>query len=216
VHGYFNVANYYYVIRFAFYDDGTIEPSLGASGSLQRYIRNASTGWPVRGLIAANHNHWVIWRADFDLDGAAGDVVKQFDGVGGLRTTTLLTETKVQHDLSQARFWRVYGDAGPHALAYEIVPNVTDVYRADESFTHNDFYWTQNHADEALVSDAFGLAGFVNEEAVQDGVVWYGVNFHHVPRAEDDVRMPIHWQGFAMRLHDRGWAARLFMPLMWR
>ena len=76
VFGYFNVANYYYVIRFVFNDDGSIAPSVGASGSLQRYTRDATTGWPVRGLSASNHNHWVIWRMDFDLDGAANDMVQ--------------------------------------------------------------------------------------------------------------------------------------------
>jgi subtilisin-like proprotein convertase family protein len=32
--------------------------------------------------------------------------------------------------------------------------------------------------------------------------VWYGVNFHHVPRDEDDVRMPAHFQGFIIRPRD--------------
>ncbi len=222
VFGYFNVANYYYVIRFAFNADGSIVPSVGASGSLQRFTRDAATGWPIRGLVATNHNHWVIWRMDFDLDGAEGDQVKQFDalpGVGDSRSlsaTLLLTETQTQNDLHQSRFWRVFGDASPMALTYEIEPSVTDIYRADESFTQNDFYLTQNHADEALVSDAFGLNGFVNGEHLQDVVAWYGVNFHHVPRSEEDVRMPIHWQGFVLRLQDRGLASRTFMPLMMR
>ena len=37
---------------------------------------------------------------------------------------------------------------------------------------------------------------------VTDPVLWYGVNFHHVPRSEDDVRMPAHSQGFRIRPRD--------------
>jgi primary-amine oxidase len=214
VYGYFSVANYYYVVQFAFGDDGSIEPSVGASGSLQRYTRDATTGWPVRGLIASNHNHWVVWRMDFDLDGAAGDAVTQFDF--GQRATALLTETQTQNELTTGRFWRISDGAGPLALAYDIEPNVSDMYRADEAFTQNDFYVTENRTDEAQVSDAFGLASFVNGESLRDPVAWYGVNFHHVPRAEDDVRMPIHWQGFTMRLLNRGVTSRLYLPLLFR
>ena len=151
----------------------------------------------------------MTWCKQFDVVTGAGDT-------RSLSVTPLMTETRTQNDLNRARFWRVYGDASPTALTYEIEPNVTDIYRAGESFTQNDFYLTQNHPDEALVSDAFGLDGFVNGESLQDGVAWYGVNFHHVPRAEDDLRMPIHWQGFVMRLQDRGLASRLFMPLILR
>ena len=79
---------------------------------------------------------------------------------------------------------------------------VTDQYRGGESFTQNDFYLTQYNSSENLVDDGGGLDSFVNGQSVTDPVVWYGMNFHHVPRDEDNARMAAHWQGFRIRPRD--------------
>jgi primary-amine oxidase len=210
--GYFSVGQYYYIFQYTFNDDGSLEPSIGASGSLQRFGGNTSTGWPVRGQVGVNHNHFVIWRMDFDLDGATNDIVEQVDFGGegsdgrNMTITALNTETKVQNNLNNLRFWRVRdgakANADGHAISYEIEPNVSSQFRAGESFTANDFYATQQNTSEILVDDGNGLDGFVNGQALTDPVLWYSVNFHHVPRDEDDVRMPAHFQGFIIRPRD--------------
>jgi len=211
-YGYFSVGNYYYIIQYTFNDDGSIEPAVGASGSLQRYGGDTSTGWPVGTQVGINHNHVVIWRMDFDLDGPTNDRVEQVDFDGALsdaRTMTvtpLTIETKAQTNAATLRFWRVRdlvktnGDG--HSISYEIEPNVTDQYRASEGFTQNDFYVTTYKGNEMLADDGNGLDSFVNGEPVTDVVVWFGVDFHHVPRDEDNVRMPAHFQGFIMRPRD--------------
>jgi primary-amine oxidase len=212
VYGYINVGNYYYIIQYVLGDDGAIEPMLGASGSLQRYGGNLSTGWPVRGQIGVNHNHFAMWRMDFELDGSYNDLVEQIDFGGdatdtrNMTITPLTTEAKAQTDFNRLRFWRVrdaqWVNGDGHKISYEIEPLVTDLYRASEAFTHNDFYVTQYNLSETFVDDGAGLDSFVNGESVSDVVVWFAVNFHHVPRDEDDVRMPVHWQGFVIRPRD--------------
>jgi subtilisin-like proprotein convertase family protein len=118
--------------------------------------------------------------------------------------TPLTTETKTTNNLANGRFWRVRNTTQTNNdgrnISYEIEPSVTDQLRASENFTQNDFYLTQNRVGEDLVDS--GLVSFVNGETITDAVLWYGVNFHHVPRGEDDVRMPAHTQGFRIRPRD--------------
>ena len=210
--GYINVGVYYYIMQYTFNEDGSIEPSLGASGALQRYGGTDLTGWPVSNQIAVNHNHMAIWRMDFDLDDAANDRAEQFDvaaddsGKPVLGITPLGMEHKADNQLDRLRFWRVRDtqrtNTDGHSISYEIEPWVTDEYRASEAFTHDDFYLTQFNPNETLVDDGNGIASFVNGETISDAVLWYSVNFHHVPRDEETARMPVHWQGFVIRPRD--------------
>ena len=112
----------------------------------------------------------------------------------------------MQNNLNSLRFWRVRDGAKAntdgHSISYEIEPSVASQYRGGESFTSNDFYATQQNSSENLVDDGSGLDAFVNGQTLTDPVLWYGVNFHHVPRDEDDVRMPAHFQGFTIRPRD--------------
>ena len=66
-------------LQNSFGDDGSIQPAVGASGSLQRFGGNTSTGWPVKNQVGISHNHRVIWRMDFDLNGAANNQAEQID-----------------------------------------------------------------------------------------------------------------------------------------
>jgi len=217
VFGYYALGQYYYIFQYTFFDDGSIEPAVGASGALQRYTPSEPQGWRIPAAAApdiygVNHNHFVIWRMDFDLDGSANNRVERIKlapAVAGsdqrdMTVTPLTTEIMETNDLANATFWRVRNtvenNTHGRSISYEIEPDVTDQLRASESFTKNDFYLTQYKSTELKVDD--GLAGFVNGEAVTDPVLWYGVNFHHVPRGEDDVRMPAHWQGFRIRPRD--------------
>ena len=215
VFGYYGLGQYYYTFQYTFFDDGSIEPAVLASGALQRYTSLAANGWRIPAaafpnIYGVNHNHLVIWRMDFDLDGSANNQVERinFTGAGSdqrdMVVTPLTTETKETNDLTGEAFWRVRNTAENNAdgrnISYEIEPNVTDQLRAPEDFTQYDFYLTQHNSTEEIVDN--GLVGYVNGETVTDAVLWYGVNFHHVPRSEDDVRMPAHWQGFRIRPRD--------------
>ncbi len=210
IYGYIAFSSYKYVLQYTFYDDGSIEPSVGATGSLARFAGTTKTGWPVGDQISVSHNHLLIWRMDFDLDGNANNTVERvgFTNTGGdgrkMVTTPLTVETKEVNGIENSAFWRVINTAQKNAdgrsISYEIEPSVTDLLRAPEDFTQNDFYLTQFKTDEELVDK--GLVRYVNGEVITDPVLWYGVNFHHTPRAEDDIKMPVHWQGFRIRPRD--------------
>jgi len=43
-----HVGAYNYIPDWRFFDDGTIEPAMGATGRLQRYTSSEAFGWPVR------------------------------------------------------------------------------------------------------------------------------------------------------------------------
>ena len=215
VFGYFGLGQYYYTFQYTFFDDGSIEPAVLASGALQRYTSLAANGWRIPAAAfpdsyGVNHNHFVIWRLDFDLDGSANNRVERINFAGSgsgqrnIVVTPLTTETKETNNVTNAAFWRVLNTGANNtdgrSISYEIEPDVTDQLRAPEDFTQNDFYLTQYKSTEEIVDN--GLVGYVNGETVTDAVLWYGVNFHHVPRSEDDVRMPAHWQGFRIRPRD--------------
>ena len=78
VFGYYGLGQYYYTFQYTFFDDGSIEPAVLASGALQRYTSLAANGWRIPAaafpdVYGVNHNHLVIWRMDFDLDGSANN-----------------------------------------------------------------------------------------------------------------------------------------------
>jgi primary-amine oxidase len=214
------IGNYYYISSWLFNDDGSIQPSVQATGQLYGDTSNATYGWPVgpgNTDYRTSHVHNYYWRLDFDLNGAANDQVEQFDfgGAGTTtrsRTTTAFTlETKQKINLEAMRFWRVRDtatlNADSHSISYEIEPLSSHAHRgpAAEPWTQNDFYLTQYRFCEQLAANNNGgspcvangnVSSFVNGESVSDVVIWFGATFHHVPRDEDQLYMPAHWSGF--------------------
>gem|GEM_PF-1261023 len=227
-----HVGAYNYVPEWRFFDDGTIEPAMGATGRLQRYTVSEDFGWPVRtgtSPVGVSHLHNYYWRLDFDLDGGDDDRFEELEfvtGPGGtreLRTTQFTTEAARSINASTQRFWRV-ADAGTQsgsgrAISYDIVPLETghrDVGPTFEPWTFNDIYATNYRACERFVShnpaDTAGgctsngdVSSFVNGESIatNDLVLWFGLTFHHTPRDEDEAFMNTHWNRF--RLSQRDW-----------
>lgn len=224
VFGVFEISWYNYVVEYRFTDDGEISPRLGATGSLAPEDADGYTkpqhGWPVgpgNTKHAANHSHNAFWRVDFDLQGQAGDRVEQFDfaGTGTVKRTierkALTRETSAT--LSPMRFWRVVDpgvtNADRHPISWQIGDVHSTQYRgsAVQKFTHADVFVTQYDKCELLAADNAGRCGksvdkFVNGQAATDPVVWVSVDFHHVPRDEDQDPMPTHWQGFTISPRD--------------
>lgn len=219
IFGYYGIGAYYYTFQVLLNDDGSIEPMLGASGSLQWTSTDSTTGWPItatsknKNWIGVNHNHLAMWRIHFAIDdGNQSPVttsVSQIDTNPGTDpgVAPLTSEVSIANNLPANSFWKVTGArSGTAPLAsYEIEPSVDSQYRAStENFTWYDFYLTQYKSAEVLVDGGLLTASatspaYVNNETVTDPVIWYGINFHHVPREEDNTRMPQHWQGFVIR-----------------
>ncbi len=228
-----HVGQYNYVPVWRFIDNGAIEPTIGATGKLQRVNYNsAASGWPVRvdqggQVYAIAHSHNYFWRLDFDLDGPQNDQVEEFEFTPidnnysyQVSVTQFLTETARTVNPTRMRSWRVRDtvttNSEGHAISYHLDPlRVGHIHQgpAVEPFTNSQFYVTANKPCERFASHnpevqcAADVTKFVNGESLvgQDIVVWYGITFHHLPRDEDEGMMDAHWDGF--QLTPRDWTA---------
>ncbi len=228
-----HVGQYNYVPVWRFIDNGAIEPTIGATGKLQRMNYNsAAVGWPVRvdqggQVYAIAHMHNYFWRLDFDIDGPQNDQVEEFEFTPidnnysyQVSVTPFSTETGRTVNPTRMRSWRVRDtvatNSDGHAISYHLDPlRVGHIHQgpAVEPFTNNQFYVTVNKPCEKYASHnpevqcAADVSRFVNGESLvgQDIVVWYGITFHHLPRDEDEGMMDAHWDGF--QLTPRDWTA---------
>ena len=226
-----HIGAYNYIPDWRFHDDGSIVPWMGATGQLQRRrtgSQYADIGWKIRSgeTYGVSHLHNYYWRLDFDLGGTANnDVVEQLEAVdanGGLRREqrreTLTSEAARSIAPERRRSWRIADGAITNAagnpISWHIEPRDTghrDVGPANEPWTFNDVYFTVNKDCEVYAShnpQANGcgenVSEFVDGQSLAgaDLVAWYGITFHHIPRDEDEARMPAHWNSFEIRARD--------------
>ena len=217
------IGQYNYIPRWKFYDDGTIEIGIGATGRLQRYTSNASYGWLINGNsmprgTSHTHNYW--WRLDFALEGDANDRLEQvtINGTGtaqrAMNVTSYSSEAALPVAQTGFRWWRIRDTAitnsDGHPISYELQPNATQVFRGPsyEPWTTSDLYLTlynrceryASHNAAAMGCGADHVRAFVNStpESVSDAVVYYGHSFHHVARDEDEAHMSSHWDSFKL------------------
>jgi primary-amine oxidase len=224
-----HIGEYNYIPLWEFWDDGTIAPSVGATGELQRYGSNPAYGWPLSGgTIGISHIHSFYFRMDFDLNESANDLVEQFEfnpasanAQRTMATTAITTESARSANIDLMRSWRIKDtlitNSDGHAISYHLEPlDVGHRYvgPSSEPWTNNIFYVTRYKACERFATHnptsggcADNVAGFVSGESTnsQDVVLWYGITFHHLPRDEDEPKMHVHWSGF--RMVPRDWTA---------
>ena len=225
------IGEYNYIPKWQFFDDGTIDVGMGASGQLQRRGSSGSYGWLINNgtSYGISHIHNYYWRLDFDLGGnGAGDKVEEleFTPTNGNNNRTLVrtaftAESARSVEPNQMRSWRIYDpnllNSDGHPISYEVEPLYTghrDTGPSYEPWTLNDLYVTVYNACEKFASHnpttsgcAADLSGFVNGQTIssQDTVLWYGLTFHHTPRDEDEPYMHTHWNNF--RITPRDWSA---------
>ena len=217
------VGAYVYIPQWLFYDDGRIEPSIRATGSLQRFGSSSAAqhGWLMSGSgsIGLSHMHNYFWRLDFDLNGtASNDVVQEinYSASGGQRLRTVTTfNNEVARSISPStqRSWIVRDgslrNAKNHLMGYEVRLDEAghrEVGPSNEQFTYNDFYVTRAKSCEQIASHnkrvntctTDSLDQFANGESLggQDLVTWVGISFYHMPRSEDAPKMDIHSNHF--------------------
>ena len=224
------IGEYNYLPLWQFYDDGTIDLAMGASGRLQRRGTDARYGWPIRfgsGTTGISHIHNYYWYLDFDLDDTPNDdIVEEIEfiptdnGQGrALSISRFTNEVARSVEPELMRSWRIRDDNVTNdkgqPISYHLEPlrvGHRDVGPSYEPFTENDLYVTVNRECEKFVSHnpilnncSENVTGFINDESLenQDVVVWYGLTFHHTPRDEDENFMNMHWDGF--RIIPRDW-----------
>ncbi|MEB8431348.1 putative Ig domain-containing protein [Cocleimonas sp. KMM 6892] len=219
------VGAYYYIPTWKFFDNGKIEPWMGATGALQRFGTDDSTGW----LLADNrvgiaHLHNFFWKLDFDLNKTyLDDAVEEinFNLVNGKRERSIIpfsTEAARKVNPETMRHWRVRDKSAKnengHSISYDVILSEMghqDIGPASEPFTHNDFFVTTQNDNERFASHntsgGANLDEFVNGESIVDNdiVVWAGVTFYHMPRSEDAPHMDAHWSH--LKIVPRDWNA---------
>lgn len=166
---------YRYISDWRLRDDGVIKPRFGFAGT-----KNPRT--------CKHHQHHAYWRLDFDIDGAANDIVEQqglvFPGLPAW--TKIVQETKRKRTFF-ARSWRVLDKKTRRG--YRIVPGVAD--GTADAYGVSDLWFLRYHPTELDdgVSIVVGTPAqtqiqidpFINGESLDgtDVVVWYAGHFVH-------------------------------------
>lgn len=221
-----------FVVMWKFYDDGTIEPTIGHSGELEAYTNDPLHGWALddAGTYGTGFTNNYYWRLDFDIaDNGANDMVEEIEIVPAsnrtrkeMSTSILLSETGRSVNADLKRSWRVRDgsvtNADGHAISYHLEPlHAGHDYAGstNEPWTNNDIYFTTHDSCERFVSKnptsngcGADVTEFVNGQNINgaDVVVWYGITLHRLPKNEDEPVMPIRWDGF--KLVPRDWTAQ--------
>ncbi|WP_156760335.1 copper amine oxidase [Microbacterium karelineae] len=194
---------YEYVAQYAFGSDGTISPSLGATGDISPLdFTDEEHGWPVGEGDhdhAASHSHNAVWRAHWAL-GATGDLrAEQYDatetGEHGSESPILDgTLTEIAHpttlEWENRRWWRVLSpsveNADGHPISYEIDIDGTDSFAFSED--------QHDHGDEAGYDVAFTNADECQLFATHNGrECGAGVLDFVADSAEDPLRDIVSW-----------------------
>lgn len=218
------VGAYTYIVSWNFYANGAIEPTIGATGALQRSSDNTEQPY---GRVLENdantlwlsHTHSYYWRLDFDLgESANDDVVSQTRyelDEQGRRTqlvTTFASEQALRIDPKAQATWTIQANAQPNSPAYVIDPIRSGhryVRKDVEPYSDFDFFITVANDCERFASQNArfnpdclnNVLQYVDGQSIvnEDLVLWHRVSFHHVPRNEDQRHMHSHWDGFLMK-----------------
>ncbi|MGB5326391.1 MAG: hypothetical protein WBN40_13345 [Pseudomonadales bacterium] len=222
-----------YIVRWNFYDDGTIEPRIGMSGDLPLIGSNANHGWLLdqSNRVGVGFNTSYFFRLDFDLASTGNnESVEEFTVTPSAnRLEKSLSVAKITSESARVvspdlkRSWRVRENSGGvtnsdgRPISYHLEPlHTAHRYTGTnlEAWAQNDFWVTRYNPCERFVVDnptaggcASDIDGFLNGENIDgaDVVLWYKINYHHLPRSEDEPEIQMHWDGFFILPRD--WTA---------
>lgn len=189
-----HIGEYNYIFDYSFYDDGTMEFAVGATGQLQRYTADPEAGskygWPVgRTEYGISHVHNFYWRLDFDLGGQVAGVrtnaVEELgfppeDETSERRVlTSQVFESEAARPVAPTEFrsWRVKStlidNENRHPISYQLEADPAHLFHGPsyEPFTQDEVYVTVQKTCEQFASHNGGgpncgdnLAEFVNGE----------------------------------------------------
>lgn len=222
------IGEYSYTVEWLFKENGTIQPKVGLSGSLDKMGSNASFGWPIQqnGQVGVGFVDNYYWRMDFDLGNSnSNDIVEQITStLNADRTKRSKSISKITSEVGRnfspevKRFWRVRDGSETNGFApisYELVMLNYD-HQANgsnnEVWMNKDIYLTKYNACERFAADnsvadgcGWGVNSYTNGEGINSGdvVLWNRISYHHLPRDEDDNVIGMRWNSF--KLLPRDW-----------
>ncbi|MEV0202240.1 hypothetical protein [Nonomuraea sp. NPDC050691] len=159
---------YRYASDWRLGDDGSIRPRFGF----------AATANPMTCRV---HRHHAYWRFDFDIGGAADDVVEQIDpGPIGPEPVPIIRETSRRR--AEGRYWQVRDKSSGHG--YRIHPGPYD--GTADAYGVSDLWFLRHHPAELDDGnpgprDRAAVNRWLNGESI-DGtnvVVWYAGHYYH-------------------------------------
>lgn len=161
---------YRYASDWRLGDDGRIRPRFGF----------AATANPMTCQV---HRHHAYWRFDFDIEGAANDVVEQVDDTGSIipEPVPIIRETS-RRRRHPARYWQVRDKSS--GRGFQIHPGPFD--GTADAYGVSDLWFLRHHPAELYDGDTDSrnramLNRFVNGESINGAnvVVWYAGHYYH-------------------------------------
>ena len=228
----FFIGNYTYEEELVFGQDGSIAVHVNASGTtLNQGVPTTTAGnrygtTVAPNIAAPNHQHFISFRIDFDVDGTDNRVVEEnivpAPSTAGnafvSQETPLATEQFRDADSATDRSWVVESASKTNALgeptAYALEPGDDGIprQRADfpalqrAPFAQHPFWVTRYRDGELYAAGDYpnqgragaGLSAYNSAENVdgKDVVVWYTLALTHHPRIEEYPVMPTESLGF--------------------
>ncbi len=209
-------------------EDGELNPSLTYSGQVSRFTDNSSFGVKVddSGLYASNATLLVNWRLDFNIDNSpTNDRVDEFNFIAENPTdltrkisiTEITNESFRKINNTNFRGWRISdqdlssgdnGESSPTRIGYFLDPQPSGY-----QFTQNDKRWTDfdiavtnqkrceklASGNQSINQDCgTHLYEFVNDEIIEDPVLWFSLTRHFTPSKEDFPAIRSNRIGFSL------------------
>lgn len=195
-----DAANYNYIIRYEFHDDGTIK------------ARVAGTAVNLPSAPLEPHTHNALWRIDVNLDGAGGDsvnVLRHLETLGSQSWQNVAQPFNggregpvdfIPNEFTQVQVIDAsLKNAAGQTSSYDLRPLYRGVVRHAEPYMRNDFWATVNKPLEQYFPN---LLTYADNESVRnaDIVLWHVTPLLHVPRSEDGEYVNGVWQGVALAM----------------
>jgi Cu2+-containing amine oxidase len=204
--GSFKAANYRYIIKWTFRDDGVVLGEMAATGA----------NLPTQPTNA--HAHSAMWRLDIDLNGAANDGVHRLvHSEPGLVATDAWSPVNQEQQLAwnptEATTLHIqdptFKNARGSASGYMLSAIRTTSLHHQEPWTR-DFWVTRYNAAEMRPHELPAYVAAPQPTMGQDIVVWYWGPLHHSYREEDGVVSDgtftgvaqTMWTGFMLKPHN--------------
>jgi Cu2+-containing amine oxidase len=178
-------ANYKYIERYTFRDDGTI---LGEEGATAQNLPGSET---------VTHVHNALWRIDLDLYDITNDTMhmQHNESIAGPTANDVMppiaTASGIQYNVRTHDAVMItntgYQNAQKHHPSYILMPSLLGggLTQHQEPFAQNDFWVTPYNPTQMAASQLPSYVAGRPSVAHRDVVLWYKGSLHHHPRDED-------------------------------